>query len=481
LFHALLFASLFLAPLFGCSENVGQLDVNLIRPPDPADEPIDGLATHIRIRISGERSLSATFPVEDKRGTLSDVPIGPAVITVEALGAEGKVVSRGRSAPQVISARRTTVEIFIGQLEQFSAVALTGKTRPKTMQQPRTHHAAVSLPNGDLMLVGGGETGWRPGTPLVAPLRSVEILAGSSLLFQEVDSTTSWMFNKRIGHSATLLPSGNVLVAGGALTPNSIAENVEVYNPKTKSFTRDGLRFARAFHGAVLRDGKVALIGGETRQGELLQPGELYGGGTSALLAGLNTRRINHATLRLADGTLMVCGGYGQEGNVLATIELLRPNASQWEISQTSLLEPRAHHTATLLPDGRVLIVGGLNALDNASDLMEVYVPKLDTILDSANINVGRWNHTTTVLRDGRVLIVGGFASTRTGSPTRSVEEIVVGETIFTINKDKFDLKRARAGHSATLLDSGMLLIAGGTTDDGVSLRATDDAEVFIY
>jgi len=143
---------------------------------------------------------------------------------------------------------------------------------------------------------------------------------------------------------------------------------------------------------------------------------------------------------------------------------------------------PRAFHTATSLDDGTVLLIGGLTPLDDhggkATPTIERFFPASKKIqqLDSS-LQFERWAHTATLLADGRVLVVGGFSENKEGSPLRSVEAIRFfrggGEEIQPVA----NLIEPRAGHAATRLRSGMLLITGGLT----GVKPSQTAEVFIY
>jgi len=122
-----------------------------------------------------------------------------------------------------------------------------------------------------------------------------------------------------------------------------------------------------------------------------------------------------------------------------------------------SMSVPRAAHTATLLTDGRVLVVGGFTNEENAAQGAEVYEPEAARFSPLPRTVTLRHSHTSTVLPSGRVLIVGGFAGEATTVAAAELFDPVSNSFTSTGS-----LLAARAGHVAVLLESGKVLIAGG-------------------
>jgi len=126
-------------------------------------------------------------------------------------------------------------------------------------------------------------------------------------------------------------------------------------------------------------------------------------------------------------------------------------------------------HTATLLQNGKVLIVGG--ALTSASDPVptaEVYDPATGTFAMTGAMATARAQHTATLLTDGRVLIVGGTTSTGTGDlqPTATAEVYDPSTGSFSVTRS---MAEARTYHTATLLPSGKVLVAGGGNENSTA------------
>jgi hypothetical protein len=183
----------------------------------------------------------------------------------------------------------------------------------------------------------------------------------------------------------------------------------------------------------------------------------------------------------LADGQLLASGGIGSSGNTLATLQIWDPRREQWVKQQSSLDVPRAYHSATLLEDGSVLLIGGLTgdvAEGNAvTATIERFDPTTDTVTQQGMLERGRWAHTATLLRDGRVLVAGGYRVNKYGSPSDVVEQLLVVEGLVVEISRIGNLNEPRAGHTASLLPSGMLVLTGGVSGATVS----DTAEVFAY
>jgi hypothetical protein len=280
------------------------------------------------------------------------------------------------------------------------------------------------------------------------------------------------MVDARDPFTATVLPNGSVLVLGG-FGSLGIAQNTwDLYDP-TGTHLGNGLMLgARANHTAtLLNNGTVLIAGGVDDSGAAIATAELYhpATGTFTQTGPLRLPRYLHTATLLQDGTVLMVGGE-QDG----VTELYDPVSAQFSDS-CSLTYPRDSHTATLLSDGRVLIAGGeqppstgfpLRPADpsnpNSVDkTVEIYDPVQHQCLDSASavlrgLTYGRYGHTATTLNDGTVLLAGGIDET--GNAAGTAELYYPGSGFGLIN----NLNPARAYHTATLLGNGMVLLAGG-------------------
>ncbi|MBI5501239.1 MAG: hypothetical protein HY907_13415 [Deltaproteobacteria bacterium] len=277
-----------------------------------------------------------------------------------------------------------------------------------SLRQARNFPATVVGPGGEVLVFGGFH-------PSYGSDNKVEIydpLAGSFRFAGNAMSVG------REAHTATLLPDGRVLVAGGLQALGfEFHSSAEVYDPVTESFaaTEAPLNAPRAFHAAaLLASGEaVLLVGGDSGRGEL----------------GSAERYV------LADG------GF-------------------WNVPV-----PLAHAGKALavavLPDGAVLVAGGANATDGTLADAEVYEEAGDRFVPVPPMALRRMAHTLTVLADGRVLATGGWSDTEVPSASTGTLEVYDPESgAWTTLPVR--LARPRHDHAAVLLPDCRVLVAGG-------------------
>jgi hypothetical protein len=312
---------------------------------------------------------------------------------------------------------RNDTEIWDPQTEECTPAA--------AMAFARSSHAAVSLPDGRVLVAGGsGKPAEEPFSEIRDPqtgrwgaraamtshrahlsmtlLPTGSILAVGGIFSRAMPLTEEWdpasntwrvcpdMTIGRFGHTATALADGRVLVAGGASSVAGHAggvgylfqrdtlfygpeacgfsklDTVEIWNPTSRSWSATGkLARARAFHTAVaLRDGRVVVVGGVEQD---------------------------------------------QEPPWRTTMEIWDPGLGRWR-QGPELPGDRYAHTATLLPDGRILLVGGERDDDGRIYLDDTYLwdPSTERWTKEGSLRVARFGHTATMLNDRRVLVVGG-------------------------------------------------------------------------
>jgi hypothetical protein len=268
----------------------------------------------------------------------------------------------------------------------------------------------------------------------------------------------------RAAHTATLLASGEVLLAGGcSLDSCELDERgatTELFDPRTQSF-RTGPRMSapRVSHVAVrLRDGRVLVAGGWTTSGptssaELLESGRFVATGRLRVARGGAT-----ATL-LRDGRVLITGGT-VGGRVTRTAELYNPATGRFTVTGT-MLAARLGHVAVRLKDGRVLVTGGSDGSRVLAGT-EVFEPRTGRFQPGPRLRIARHKHAAVALRDGSVLVVGGSSMADFRGRYSSAELVDIrrarSRLVGPLAQRRFKLPDA-----ATLLADGSVLVAGGS------------------
>ena len=229
------------------------------------------------------------------------------------------------------------------------------------------------------------------------------------------------MGTARYSHTATLLASGQVLVAGGVDDTPVAVSSAELYDPATGTWAATGsMGFAREAHTATL----------------------------------------------LTSGQVLVAAGYGTAP--LSSAELYDPVMGTWTATG-SLAHARFGYTATLLPNGQVLVVGGNASVSGFDDLSsaELYDPATGTWTETGSLANARQSHTATLLPNGKVLVAGGY----NGTSLSSAELYDPATGIWTATGS---MGTSRNVPAATLLPNGQVLVAGGYSYTSGFLRSAE-------
>lgn len=333
-----------------------------------------------------------------------------------------------------------------------------------SMSIGRSGHSATLLLTGKVLVAGGGG-GLDPTAELYDPAT------------QTFAPTAGTMTEARGGHTATLLANKAVANYGKVLIVGSADSTAELYDPVSSTFAATGsMHHARTAPTAtLLSSGKVLIVGGNTNSGDLVA--ELYDPASGAFSDTGSTTilRAGHTATPLLNGQVLIAGGE------TATAELYDPASGIFSVTAGDMSETRTGHTATLLgatdgvQNGYVLIIG----TDGSADLYDPSARKFTRVGSfetgpSGTLPIRQTviAHTASLRKDGTVLAAGGEGFTRCfrgGSPaSRS------GAALFAPESDGFtvtgSLNTSRDMHTATVLQDGTVLIVGGTHHSHVAI-----------
>jgi len=329
----------------------------------------------------------------------------------------------------------------------------------------RLGHTATRLADGRVLVVGGR------GVDGLEVLASVEVYQPRTGRW----ATAAPLATGRAQHTATLLPDGRVLVAGGVAAAGEgdlarfvALDSVEVYAPATgRWLPGPPLGQAREGHSAsLLVDGSVLVAGG-TREGrQALASVERLSAGARGWEPGppLPAPRWAHQAVGLGDGSEALLGGRtlaavadgGARPEVSLAVWRFLPREGRWEAAP-SLAEGRVGGTAAWVKGLGLLALGGHTG-DTLTNLGEAWTPGAPAFVPlAAQLPSGLAHHTATPLPDGALLVVGGERPQAVDSPW-----------VLRWDRGRWclagQLATARLGHTATLLQDGRVLVVGGTS-----------------
>jgi len=186
---------------------------------------------------------------------------------------------------------------------------------------------------------------------------------------------------------------------------------------------------------------------------------------TNAGAGSLSTARDSHTATLLPNGKVLVVGGR-YSTTMYATAELYDPATGIWSTTG-SLSTGRVYHTATLLPNGKVLVAGGINSAYAKLPTAELYDPSVGTWSTTGPLSTAREYHTATLLSTGKVLVAGGTGGSNL--LTAELYDPSVGTWSATGS-----LSTARYLHTATLLPNGKVLVAAGNGEGNIFLLTAE-------
>ena len=285
---------------------------------------------------------------------------------------------------------------------------------------------------------------------------------------------TGNMAGPRIAHTATLLSTGKVLVAGGTDGSGMALASAELYDPTTGTFSATGsMATARHHFAATLlcdltappcNDKRVLVTGGLDVNGNPLMSAEIYDSTTGTFAPTTGIMQFVHA---VHTGTLLPNGKVLIAGWGPATAELFDPSTGTFKATG-SMLEARVWHTATLLKNGKVLVAGGITGAPPTTTVLaeaEIYDPATGNFsLTLGHLSNARQTHTASLLADGKVLVAGGMLD-NAGTATATAELFDPATQLFTTTIGS--LTTARDFHTATAFSNGTVLLTGGDSGAG--------------
>jgi hypothetical protein len=447
--HAPLAALLAVAPACGDSGSAPQ--VQLFTTACEGLQPLDGV-THLRLRITGEGLVT---PIE----RITPVDLRPEDIPAIPPGAQ----------------RVLEVRAYSGEPSSAGSVISVGRSYPFTMPE-----------------VGA------PTEPVRVALYRVNTFV--PMARADDPRTCLELTEPRAGHTATLLPDGRVVLAGGVRLSDTgqpqTLDSIEILDPKERTLTYlpdpGGSGAARrASHTASLMlDGRVALLGGET-----LDPvdGHLTILGTVAVFDPLTQRaqqfnlgraRSRHASAVDVAGRILLMGGIGADSGLLADPEGVEPAAGR--TFPVPVAVPRMG--ASLVPfqeSQRIAVVGGSNGSEVFKDVLTfsfngvTFVPGNITV----TLRQGRRNAVTTPYGDGRrLLVMGGYSSA--GDPDDNARPVAASE-LLELQSDAPTIAQGpsivgRGELCAVALPGGRVFTAGGRRQDGQGFLASSGSAELI-
>ena len=374
--------------------------------------------------------------------------------------------------------RRTNVTGSLCFVALFLAVNLEVHAQTWTvtgsMGSQRAWFTATLLNNGQVLAVGGRDR------PLYG-LPSAELYNPSTGTW----SLTGNLVTRRANHTATLLNNGKVLIAGGEFatfmtsgTTFTCLASAELYDPASGTFTATGSMSAQrcggysTFSATLLQNGKVLIVGDGPTTGDVYDPST----GTFSLTGPMVTPRSSHTATLLPNGEVLIAGGAGNSG-YLASAELYNP-ATNTFTPTGSMKTSRANFTATLLANGQVLAAAGQNSNFIAPFLTsaELYDPSKGTWSSTGSLNVARFFHTATLLNSGEVLIAGGTNGCCGRFYVASAELYNPATETFS---NTASMNQGRTYHSAVLLTNGEAMVVGGYAGTGGNIGYLSSTELF--
>ena len=341
------------------------------------------------------------------------------------------------------------------------------------MSVARQAHTATLLKSGKVLVAGGRDnTGVHASCELYDP-------------DHDTWSMTGPMSSPRNRHTATRVTMNDtdvVFVLGGSWTTNyDQVPGIEYYNATSGVWRTivDPMRQGRFSHTTtLLLDGRLLSAGGQTNttrlaSAEIFDPTAL----TSQVVGSLKVARYGHIAAIIAiSGNVLVTGGMTSPGNVyLASCELFNINSHNWSLVANLSNALSFVPMVPLMPASSSILITGGRATNISTSLVQLFNPLTNTVSSSSSMNVGRYSHTSTLMyfqATAFVMVIGGYDTSQTGI---NAVQLYVPTNSTWLNISNLNTGRGR--HTTTLLvgSSPSVLVTGGVANaSGTLLRSAE-------
>jgi hypothetical protein len=460
--------------LAACSTDPIVLAPIIDSPPDGSDASafpdLETIDLSIALAGAPDNLVDRTF-VSGQTLELDEVPYGENLVVHMIGRVAGAEVAVGRTCPFAIRPNETPPSPHL----YFARTVRWADSKTPT-SGARMGGSAVSHLDGSGLYIGGLDANGAP----ILTIDQFDALAGRFSILAEV--------TPRRGGATAALGDGRVVIVGG-IDPASgaAATMLDVVapsaTPERRVETIDGGPLVKAVAPALatLSDGRVIAFGGRDSVAPSSQLVEISGVGAGITLrtltrAALATPRSNHTATRLSDSLgapILIAGGLDAAGLPIATAEVYKPLSDVTEPAPgAAMIVPRRDHRAVRLPDGSILVAGGFDAANAPVRQFEVFslekgfTPTTGELPPTAGVT----DQSITRLPDGRILFAGGRDSTGAVVDAAFIVRLdPLGGGVDVAITDR--LSTPRAGHQATLLCDGTVMLVGGLATDSPAER----------
>ncbi|HLK41002.1 MAG TPA: kelch repeat-containing protein [Polyangiaceae bacterium] len=357
----------------------------------------------------------------------------------------------------------STAEIYDPSSNSWSAAP--------SLAQPRGGGSALTLNDGRVLVVGGRNAS--------GPIQAAELFDPSTGAW----TTGAPLAVARFAHTATVLVDGRVLVAGGLGTAG-VVQGTEIFDPASGTWSGAGdMSTPRMDHAALrIRDGRVLVFGGgASNDYQVLRTADIFDPATNRWTRAPSETvgRRTFAVVQLGNGDVLASGGTAGSQSQTPAAEVYRPGAAGW-LPITPMSQARHDHTTTLMLDGRVMVTGGFGGpgvRQNPVAAAEIFDPATDTWTPIPQMHDARARHRASLLPDGRVLVTGGVIESGGQGPGRATAEAF--DTCTNTWTPLPPMAVDRYLHTSTVLcGTGKVIVTGGDSSAGAQ-AVTERVEAY--